>query len=89
MKEGEIVADDSLLLSIFSFVAKEKAAGNEVTFVISHANDGWTEMMLHSIAPKYYPGQVSFMSDLILKQMSFGDFSSFAFLSAGMTAGRK
>ena len=40
------------------------------------------EMMLHSIAPKYYPGQVSFMSDLILKQMSFGDFSSFAFLSA-------
>ncbi|MCR5091618.1 MAG: helix-turn-helix domain-containing protein [Bacilli bacterium] len=82
VKEGEIVADDSLLLSIFSFVAKEKAAGNEVTFVISHANDGWTEMMLHSIAPKYYPGQVSFMSDLILKQMSFGDFSSFAFLSA-------
>ena len=66
VKEGEIVADDSLLLSIFSFVAKEKAAGNEVTFVISHANDGWT----------------SFMSDLILKQMSFGDFSSFAFLSA-------
>ncbi|MEE3299243.1 MAG: helix-turn-helix domain-containing protein, partial [Candidatus Enteromonas sp.] len=38
--------------------------------------------MLQSIAPKYYPGQVSFMSDLILKQMSFGDFSSFAFLSA-------
>ena len=82
LTKGELVAEHRLLLSIFSFVAKEKAAGNEVTFVISHANDGWTEMMLHSIAPKYYPGQVSFMSDLILKQMSFGDFSSFAFLSA-------
>ena len=82
VKEGEIVADGTLLLPFFKFVAKEKANGNEVTVVISHTNDGWTEMMLHSIAPKYYPGQISFMSELILKQMSFGDFSSFAFLSA-------
>ena len=82
VKEGEIIADESLLLPFFAFVAKEKEEGNEVTAVISHASDGWTEMMLHSVAPKYYPGQVSFMSELILKQMSFGDFSSFAFLSA-------
>ena len=81
-KEGEIVADENLILPLFAFASQEKSKGNEITFVVSHANDGWTERMLHQVAPKYYPGQVSFMSDLILKQMSFGDFSAFAFLSA-------
>ncbi|MBP5090999.1 MAG: hypothetical protein J6328_00350 [Bacilli bacterium] len=81
VKEGEIVGDDSLVLPFFSFAAKKRKEGNEITVVISHASDGWSEMMLHQVAPKYYPGQVSFMSDLVLKQMSFGDFSAFSFLS--------
>ena len=82
VKEGDIFASEKLVLPMFSFVKDQKASGNVVTVLISHADDGWSKMMLHKVAEEYFPGQVSFMSDLILKQMSFGDFCAFSFLSA-------
>ncbi len=54
--------------------------GANVALLCCHQKTGFEEKLLTN-ALRYFPNQCCFPSDVILREMSFGDFSSFAPLS--------
>ena len=55
--------------------------GGDTAFLIAPKEDGFSAKLLHE-ALEFFPNQVKYLSDIILKEMSFGDYSSLPFLSA-------
>lgn len=55
--------------------------GMNITIIVSHKKGALEEKLLNK-ALSYFPNQCLYLTDMLLKELSFGDYSSFPLLSA-------
>ncbi|MDY5441730.1 MAG: helix-turn-helix domain-containing protein [Candidatus Enteromonas sp.] len=75
--EGEFIADSSLFAELGSQLSlMREDLGTSFSFLISHECTGLEKKLLEE-AFSYFPNQALFPTDVILREMSFGDYSSY------------
>ncbi len=79
--QGGIVLDSSFYPMISSILLplREDMQGS-ICFLCAHADNRLTEKLLKD-ALAYFPNQAVFPPDVIMKEMSFGDYSSYPLLA--------
>ncbi len=81
-KEGKFQLDEQRIPDFLRALEGDNLPfSGRSAFLIAPRHDGFAEKLLHE-ALDYYPGQLKYLSDLILKEMSFGDYSCLPFISA-------
>lgn len=80
-KEGSFFLNERGVSSLLKRISGDPASYSEISFLQYEKEDGFAEKLLHR-ALDFFPGALIFPSDVILKEMSFGDYSSLPFLSA-------
>lgn len=77
LTSGEFIADASAVAELIPILGLlREDLGVSISFLISH-DLGPLEKKLLNEAFSYYPNQALFLSDLILKEISFGNYSSY------------
>lgn len=79
--EGEIVLSKEDYTNISSLlVPLREDLGGAITFLCSHCRDELSRKLLKN-ALAYFPNQVVFPTDVLMKEMNFADYSSVPLLS--------
>lgn len=77
---GTIYASEDALAALSSLLPSFKEdSGVMMSILIAHDEGRLSQKLLNDVA-SYFPGQCLFVSDVLLKEISFGDFSSLPYL---------
>jgi|LAHS01.1.fsa_nt_gb hypothetical protein len=80
-EKGYLLADEKFAVRLQGIVLMiHDDIGVTITFLAAHKADELEEKLLKE-ALAYFPNQCLFMSDILMKEFSFGDFSSLPLLS--------
>lgn len=80
--KGYILADETFAVLLQGIVLMiHDDIGVTIAFLAAHKGGDLTEKLLKE-ALAYFPNQCLFMSDVLMKEFSFGDFSSLPLLSS-------
>jgi hypothetical protein len=80
--KGFIIADENFLMGLGNLVLPlHDDLRVVITFLCAHANGPLEEKALKQ-AVAYFPNQALYLTDVLMKEFSFGDYSSLPLLSA-------
>lgn len=75
--DGEFLAEAEAIAELVPLLPlMREDLGVSIAFLVSHEHSGLETKLLEE-AFAYYPNQALFLSDVILKKMSFGNYSSY------------
>ena len=81
-REGEFLLSKRKLPLLLKKLEEDPSAfGGNTAFLIAPKFDGFSAKLLHE-ALEFFPNRLKYLSDIILNEMSFGDYSSLPFVSA-------
>jgi hypothetical protein len=79
---GEFIADASFFGELEALLALMRDDfGTSITFLVSHSHTAFDDRLLKE-AEAYFPNQAMFPTDVIMKEMSYRDYSSYQDLRA-------
>lgn len=79
-RSGDIVSDENFYTYIDQImVPLHEDLGSAISVLVSHEDSPFSRKLLKE-AVAYYPNRTLFMTDVLMKEMSFGDYSSFTTL---------